>query len=245
MFPILTRNLEEVEGEETDLRPRLFSLTAFIMRAGYLPNVEYQEIGRDTMEEIVKDWYRCFEAVFGSQNATYNCHLFAHIPHIRESLDAPLTACSAFRAESFYGEARTRYCPGTPNSAAQILKGCFLKVKVNDHHCNFNLLYKSGDTTGKKLKDNLVYVFHEGIFHYYEIDAVNEHKDHPLICTKLVVSEYSEDYVALPWAANGVAKLEGRENVQTRLFTGQIDGKCSLVYGNIIMTACREMLSES
>ena len=114
-------------------------------------------------------------------NCTYSIHVvFAHLLQIRGK--GPLTATAAFKFESFYGELRRSFVPGTPSPLKQMLKSIYLRRSLTSHSCINTIYYSPKDT---QLECNsLIYTYvneeHEG----YKIIGIPEHSNmlqcHPI-----------------------------------------------------------------
>ena len=174
---------------ESDARERkVWLLFSYMIRACILPQKEFQPL--PDLEPICEMFYTLYESIFGEANCTYNTHVVSsHLPLMRNH--GPLTFTSAFGFESFYGEIRKSFTPGTPSTLKQIMKKILIKRALGNHCCEKTITYSDHETC---LEDNtMIYCFTHQDHKMYKITEV--HKNH-VICVKQ--GKYSHSFKELP-----------------------------------------------
>lgn len=150
-----------------------------MIRSCILPPKEFRNVSLEDLESACAQFYILYEQLFGEVNCSYNTHVVScHLVEMR--YHGPLTFTSAFAFESFYGEIRNSFVPGTPSPLKQIFKEILMK-RILSHHCCENSIYFSDHTT--PLENNtLIYCFKDLTHTFYKIKEV--HKNY-LVCVKL------------------------------------------------------------
>lgn len=150
---------------------KLWIQFVFIIRACILPIEEFKFIALHDIEATCSQFYHLYEKLFGPQNCTYNTHLVgAHLLEMR--YHGPLTLTSAFEFESFYGEIRNSFTPGTPSNLKQIFKQIIMKRTLGYHCCQNSIYYSDHETALQN--DTLIYTFENGTHKMYKIFKVEE-----------------------------------------------------------------------
>lgn len=113
--------------------------------------------------------------MYGIQNCTYNTHVIGgHVIDIRTH--GPLTFSSAFAFESFYGEERQSFVPGTSSPLKQVLQKVLLKRILEKHCCEPSITYSTYETA---LENNsLVYTFVDREYHFFKIVNIEDSNLH-------------------------------------------------------------------
>ena len=107
---------------------RLWLLFSFMIRACVIPTEEFNEIDPAVIQYCCTQFYILYEKLFGVTNCTYYTHIIGgHLIQIREN--GPLTFTSAFPFESFYGEIRHAFQPGTQSPLIQIFRKHFVETQ--------------------------------------------------------------------------------------------------------------------
>ena len=170
-FPIVINCIEETAEEERELWLHL----VFMIRSCVLPNNEFRNINSALIESACKNFYNLFEKLYGPTNCSYSIHVVpSHLLQIRGQM--PLTYKSAFKFESFYGEMRHLFKPGTVSPLKQILQNCYAK-RILEHHVCEKTLYLAPQKKQKegvklnpgKENNHLVYVYNENKYEMYSI----------------------------------------------------------------------------
>ena len=192
-FPIVIDCIEEGEEER-----ELWLCLAYMVRACIIPSEEFRYVNLNVIEMCSKKVYHIYEKLFGAVNCTYNTHtVFSHITEIRAH--GPLTETSAFAFESFYGELKNCYVPGTPSPLKQAFQKVLLKRALSHHCCEIPITYSAKETSLQN--DTLIYVWKFNRHNMYKIVDIIEDD---LICHPIVKSECSFDDTDLPWKTVGV-----------------------------------------
>ena len=228
-----------LECIEPDAKERkLWLLFAYMLRSCILPSEEFAAIYLPLVEECCAQFYKLYEALFGISNCPYNIHVFVgHLLEIRTH--GPLTDTSAFKFESFYGEVRRSFVPGTPSTLKQVMKNIFLKRTLSKHVCDNSIYISNYDTALESNK--LIYCYKNRQYLIYEISEIN---DHVVICNK--VGQYPALFDETPnisWASVGVFRKEGVSSNSTEIRKSDICGKV-LVVGKYLITCPINVLKE-
>lgn len=232
-FPHVLECIEQGAKER-----QLWLYLAYVVRSSILPSVEYSEINLDDVNSFCSKFYELFEKLMGPNNCTYNTHVFlGHQLEIRTH--GPLTETSAFKFESFYGEMRRSFVPGTPSPTKQIMKNIYLKRALSGHCCE-NSTYLSNYET--PLENNrLVYVYQQKKYNIYQISKIN---GEILTCQK--VGKYTVTFDDLPninWSKVGVFKKGGICSEKIEIPMSNTSGKVMNV-GKYLITCPDNILHE-
>lgn len=140
-FPLIIECIEPEEGER-----KLWLFMAYMIRSCTLPCEEFEHVDNDDINDCCKKYYSEYERLMGAINCTYNTHVvLSHLLLIRG--DQPLTAFSTFEFESFYGEMRHAFVPGTPSPLKQIMRKILLKRALARHSCESPIYYSNRKTS--------------------------------------------------------------------------------------------------
>lgn len=219
---------------------RLWLLLAFLLRSCVLPSKEFNPVNIDNLETVREEFYVLYEILFGSNNCTYNTHVFgSHVMDMR--VHGPLTFTSAFGFESFYGEMRNCFTPGTQSQLKQIMEKVLIKRALSFHCCNNSIYFADHDTP---LECNtLVYCYEANTYKMYKIIEV---MDESLICYKQgkFQFEFKEtSYLKLNWSQIGVFKKGGVMNTPIVVPKSKVAGKV-LQVGEYLLTCPINVLNE-
>ena len=198
-FPIIITCIEP-EAEER----RLWLLLTYMIRACILPNNEFDTIDDNVVTYCGQEFYELYEKLFHARNCSYYTHVIScHMLEIRRN--GPLTMTSAFAFESFYGELRNSFQPGTVSPLKQILSQVMLKRSISSHCCESSIFYSPKDTPLES--NSLIYTFNENQYEFYKIKSI---QDNSMDCYKVGKSQTSfPETPTLNWSNIGVFKAEG------------------------------------
>ena len=192
-FPLVIECIEEGEEER-----ELWLCLAFMVRACIVPSQEFRYVNLNVVEMCSKKVYQIYEKLFGAVNCTYNTHtVFSHITEIRAH--GPLTETSTFPFESFYGELKNCYVPGTPSPLKQAFQKVLLKRALSNHCCEIPISYSCKETS--LTNDTLIYVWKFNKHNMYKIVDI---MDDVLVCHNIIKTECSFEDTDLPWKTVGV-----------------------------------------
>ena len=196
MFPLIVNCFEE-DAKEKDM----WLYLAYMMRAGVIPNEEYVAISNVVITNCSKNFYSIYQALFGVKNCTYNTHTWAsHQKEMRAH--GPFTCTSAFPFESFYGELRNSFVPGTVSTLKQIMSNVLLKRAITKHTCT-NEIYISEKDTPMEC-NSIVYCYTNQMYTIYKVKSVDQNE---LVCQELGKTECSfNETPNLDWNLVGVFK---------------------------------------
>ena len=234
-FPLIIECIEEGH-EERDL----WLYLGYIIRACILPSLEFRYVILSDLEAYCERAYKLYEKLFGSWNCSYNTHVvFSHLTEIRSR--GPLTETSSFIFESFYGEMKKCYVPGTISPLKQILEKVFLKRILSNHCCEIPIHYSDHETALEN--DTLIYVWENNDHKMYMInELVNDDK---LLCHPIYKEKYEfEELNNLEWHKVGLYKkgeIDTEQNVV--IYKKNVTGKVVEVL-NLLITCPNNVLRE-
>ena len=225
---------------EKNARERdLWLYLAFMARSCSIPDSEYFSININQISIACQKFYKLYEKLFGSINCTYSIHvLCCHLMQLRQL--GPITETSAFKFESFYGEIRNSFYPGTPSTLKQILETVMLKRALAKHSCE-NDIYLSNYDTALEC-NSLIYTFINDEYNIYKvldtIDDVNImcHPQGKFLC------EFDET-PELCWSAIGVFKKGATSTEMIKIPHKSVAGKV-LKVGEYLITCPENVLKE-
>ena len=198
-FPLVVDCIPENSKER-----RVWYLLAYMIRMCILPNNEYENIDPDVLKYCSKHFYNLYEQLFHARNCTYNTHVVgSHLPQIR--VHGPLTLTSAFGFESFYGEMRHSFTPGTLSPLKQIMENVLIKRVISPHCCKPTIFYSPKETPMEC--NSYVYTFKDNQYNFFKILSIEEMT---FQCSK--VGKYDTSFPETPtlnWAKVGVFKAGG------------------------------------
>ena len=218
-FPLVLECIEDGEEER-----ELWLCLAYMVRACIVPSEEFRYVNINVIEMCSKKVYQIYERLFGAVNCTYNTHtVFSHIMEIRAH--GPLTETSTFAFESFYGEMKNCYVPGTPSPLKQAFKNVLLKRTIAHHCCEIPITYSCKETS--LTNDTLIYVWKYNNHNMYKIIDI---MDDVLICHNIIKTECSFEDADLPWKTVGMFEFgEIDETEYIEIEKSEVSGKVLLV----------------
>ena len=232
-FPLVLECIEP-EAKEIDLWLHL----SYLFRASCISSEEFRNINLDVIHESCQIFYKTFEQLFGEQNCPYNLHVFiTHLMEIRTH--GPLTKTSAFKFESFYGEIRRSFVPGTSSPLKQIMKNIFLKRNLCKHHCENEIFISNYDTPLES--NSIIYTY---VRKKYKVYKISEIENNIITCHK--IGQYPAIFKQTPnidWSTVGVFRKGGISSEVTQLSTSDICGKV-LNVGKYLITCPLNVLRE-
>ena len=211
---------------------------AFMIRACVLPDNEFFNINVNQISIACTKFYKIYEKLFGYSNCTYSIHvLCCHLLQLREL--GPLTDTSAFKFESFYGEIRNSFTPGTPSSLKQIFEKIFLKRALCKHSCEKSTLISNYETAYQS--NSLVYTYTNDSFNIYNVidiqdDEITCHPQGKFSC-------HFENTPELSWSKVGVFKKGASSKDIVNIPKNTIAGKV-LKVGSYLITCPDNVLKE-
>ena len=165
-FPLIL-NCIEVSAKER----HLWLFLAYMIRSCVIPSEEFKQFPLDVLDMCTSSFYSLYEQLFGVKNCPYTIHVVgSHLIEMR--FHGPLTKTSAFPFESFYGEMRNSFVPGTPSTLKQIFTNIFVKRVLSDHKCQ-NDMYISAKNTPME-RNNLIYTFEQNTYTMYVVNSIQD-----------------------------------------------------------------------
>ena len=236
-FPLVLECIED-QNEEREL----WVYMAYMVRVCVLPSSEFQLIDQNVFEACHMKFYVLYEKLFGEVNCTYNTHVVcSHLPRLR--CNGPVTETSAFVFESFYGEMRNCFVPGTISPLKQIFSKVLLKRILGNHCCEIPISFADHETSLQN--DTLIYVWEDNCHNMYLIKEV---QDNQLICNTIEKEEIEFEEVPttikLNWKAVGVyKKIAVREEEEIIVDKKHVSGKV-LQVKEFLLTCPNNVLRE-
>lgn len=232
-FPLVLECIEPDANENV-----LWLYLVFMLRSCILPSNEFSPISVQTINQCCENFYKLFEELFGPQNCSYNLHVICcHLLEIRTH--GPLTETSAFKFESFYGEVRRSFVPGTTSTLKQVLKNFLLKRALSNHICTNNIHITNYDTPMEC--NSVIYCYKKKEYSFYKISDINED-----IMTCHKIGKYTttfNDNINLPWSSVGVFRKGGTSSETCAIKSSEISGK-ALNVGKYLITCPINVLKE-
>lgn len=187
---------------------RLWLCMAYTVRSCLIPSKEFSVIDLDSIEVSSREFYTLYEKLFGATNCSYSTHVFgSHAIDMRAH--GPLSETSAFAFESFYGEVRNAFTPGTQSTLKQIMEKILLKRAISYHCCKNTLHFSDQAHDSPQECNSLVYCYEANAHKMYQI--VEVHKE-SLLCYKqgkFVTTFKDTQNLNLNWSHVGVYKKGG------------------------------------
>lgn len=211
-----------------------------MVRSCTVPSQEFSVIDLDKIEAASIEFYELYEKLFGPGNCTYNTHVFvSHLIDMRAH--GPLTDTSAFVFESFYGEMRHAFTPGTQSQLKQIFQKKLIKRSLSYHCCENSVHYAAQDSPVEC--NSLVYCYERNVHKMYKIVEVRKNT---LLCHKQGKFETNfkeTSNLHLNWSHVGVYKKGSVMDTAVELQKSQICGKV-LNVGEYLITCPNNVLKE-
>ena len=224
--------------EKNDKERAIWLYLAFMLRSCVLPDNEYFNVNVQQIVSACTKFYKMYEQTFGQANCSYSIHvLCCHLLQIRQL--GPLTETSAFKFESFYGEMRNCFTPGTPSTLKQIFENVLLKRALCPHYCEKSPHITNYDTSMQC--NSLVYTYINDKVNMYKVTDIN---DKVLICNPQgkFFSEFPET-PELNWSSVGVFTKGARSTESVKVDPKLIAGKV-LQVGSFLITCPNNVLKE-
>lgn len=232
-FPIVINCIEEKAKER-----RLWLLLAYMIRVCIIPENEFSNSDEGIIEYCGVHFYKLYELLFNCRNCTYYTHVIScHLGEIRAL--GPLTETSAFGFESFYGELRNSFVPGTVSTLKQMLEKTLLKRSIAHHSCELPIYLSPKESS---LESNcMIYTFVENEYKLYKIVSM---EDDQLYCHEVGKYECSfPETPTLNWGKIGVFKAGGISEEIITLNRDDVAGKF-LKVNDLFITCPNNVLRE-
>ena len=232
-FPLV---LECIEPEAKERH--LWLYLAYILRSALIPSEEYWAVNISDVEQCCSKYYETYEKLMGKRNCTYNLHTFcSHLTKIRTH--GPLTKTSAFKFESFYGEVRRSFVPGTTSTTKQILRNIYMKRAISSHCCENSIFISDYETPMEC--NNLVYCYNRNEYKFFKVIKID---DETLICNPIgVYPAVFPETPNLDWSKVGVFERGGICSEEVKIKTADTCGKV-LYVGKYLITCPDNILRE-
>ena len=234
-FPYVLQCLEPNAKER-----KLWLLLTYNVRACILPTEEFDISLIDDVEKASNEFYMLYEALFGDNNCSYNTHIVgSHLMDMRAH--GPLTETSAFVFESFYGEMRNAFAPGTQSTLKQIMEKVLVKRAISFHSCEAPIFYSDHDSP---MECNcMIYCYESNVHKMYKIIGVDKDS---LVCYpqgKFNFQFKETSQLNLNWSKVGVYKKGGIMESPVIISKNKVSGKV-LKVGEYLITCPNNVLRE-
>ena len=211
-----------------------------MLRACLLPENEYSLVDEADIIYCMEIFYNIYEQIFGLINCTYSVHVVcSHLPAIRGK--DPLTSTSAFSFESFYGEMRGCFVPGTQSTAKQIMKKVLIKHALGNHRCESPITITAHESPLES--NNMIYVFEKKQYLMYQVVDINA-ATNVLTCKRQGKYDCQmTDCPSLNWKDVGVFRKGGLLDEKVSINMSSVSGKVLKVH-NYLITCPNNILRE-
>ena len=233
-FPLVLNCIEQNKNER-----KMWLYLSFAVKACVLPKEEFAPIPLDIIDFCCKKFYSIYQQLFGQTNCSYNTHIVgSHMLEMR--FHGPLTFTSAFSFESFYGELRNSFVPGTMSPLKQIMSNIMLKRVISNHNCETSIHYSAKDTPMEC--NSLIYTFQ---FHEYKLYKIVSIDGNDMTCKKIKfhANALFPETPTLKWNLVGVFQLEEITEEEKIVSRSNVKGKVILV-DNFLITCPKNILQE-
>ena len=233
-FKAIINCIEEKYDEER----AIWLLLSFVLRACIIPDPEFEYVDQNIIKICCNEFYKLYERNFGLNNCTYSLHVLAsHLLELRKK--GPLTETSAFIFESFYGELRNSFCPGTNSPLKQTFQNIYLKRMLSFHSCEAPIALCNHDTA---LECNtIVYTYEQNNYEFHKIVDI---EDEDLICHKInkSICKFNACEI-MDWKTVGVFKMKGYSQDMIKIKKHTVMGK-GLIVDDILLSCPYNVLQE-
>ena len=225
-FPLVLNCIEEGEKERD-----MWLYLTYMIKSCVIPTEEYEHTDLDVLRDCMEKFYDLYERLFGPHNCTYNTHVIGS--HLIEMLHhGPFTMTSAFPFESFYGEMRHSFVPGTTSPLKQILSNVLIKRAISNHCCKLPIYISEKDTSMEC--NSLIYCFENGQFVLYKVVGKD---DQNLLCRKIeTMPSHFAETPHLNWSVIGVFNQGEISQAETIIHMSAVKGK--LIAVNDLLITC-------
>ena len=232
-FPIILTCIEE-GSKERDLWLHL----SYMIKSCVIPSEEFENIDLNVVNNSMTKFYSLYQQLFGVQNCTYNTHVLgSHLLEMR--FHGPLTLTSTFPFESFYGEMRNSFVPGTTSPLKQIFTNVLMKRAISHHCCKKEIHISAKDTPMEC--NSYVYCYENRKYSLYKVTQVN---DNTLTCQKQETLPCTFPETGnLNWSAVGVFKKGNIAENEIIVAKTDVKGKVIIVQ-DFLITCPNNILRE-
>ena len=206
---------------ESDAEERkLWLLLWYMLRSCTVPNEEFANIPVESIKLCMETFYNLYERLFGEINCSYSVHVVCcHLLDMRG--EDPLTETSAFSFESFYGEVRNCFTPGSVSPLKQILQNIYMKRILSNHLCYNPVTVTAYDTPLES--NSMVYTYSSATYNFYKVIDIQGDE---LTCYKQ--GKYKSETAELStvdWSLVGVFLKGGILKEETKINLKNVKGK--------------------
>ena len=214
-FIIVRINLQSHDKEI-----KVWEMLAYMVRACVLPEDEFANVDENHIKICQKNFYMLFQQLYGVKNCSYSIHVVASHILLMRAL-GPLTESSAFRFESFYGELRQSFQPGSVSVVKQMIQNVLMKKKLSKHVCSETIYFSEKDTALEC--NSLIYLYKDNEYEIYKIQSIDNDL---LVCHQM--GNHSVNFPCssmLNWDAVGVFRKGGLSSIDVIINKKDVAGK--------------------
>lgn len=231
-----------VDSLEPECKERkLWYMLAFMIRSCVIPNNEFNLVSKSEIKSTCDRFYVLYQQLFSEKNCTYSIHIVSsHLLQIRG--DNPLTERSAFAFESFYGELRNSFVPGTVSPLKQMLQKVILRRSLAYHCCENSIFYSPNDTALEC--NSLIYKFVNNTHEIFKIVDVHDTDRDVFMCRKFGKLPFvAPELPNASWNKIGVYEVGGLSDEIVHVHRNSIAGKVIQV-SSLFVTCPKNVLNE-
>ena len=203
-----------------DKEIKVWEMFAFMIRACILPEEEFVNVNVNHVKMCQKKFYQSYQQLYGVKNCSYSIHVVASHILLMRAL-GPLTESSAFAFESFYGELRQSFQPGSVSVVKQMMQNILLKRILSNHVCSESIYFSEKDTALEC--NSLIYVYKNDEHLIYKIISI---ENDTLTCNQM--GNHSVDFPntdMLNWDSVGVYRKGGLSSIDVMIEKENVSGK--------------------
>lgn len=183
---------------------KIWYFFTYIVRACLFDDKTYQDICQKVdLSAMMQTFYYMFHIVFGSENCSFNVHLFSHLRETRRRYR--LSAVSAEPFESFYSYIKKVIVNNTRSFSKQIMQKSYI-ASLRRHECEKSV-YISNNKKRANTQDNLVYTSDRSFYKIVEANGDGMFNARRILTSKFM----NKDVSHLNYSLVGVEKLKKYE----------------------------------
>lgn len=232
-FPLIINCIQEGAKER-----HMWLNLAYMIRSCVIPSEEFNLLSMNVINSSRDKFYSLYQTLFGARNCSYNTHVCgSHLLEMRPY--GPLTLTSAFPFESFYGELRNCFVPGTVSPLKQIMSNVLIKRAISNHCCESGIYISEKDTPMEC--NSLVYTFENDQYQFYKVIQKN---DDNLLCKNIdKLNCIFRETPHLNWGSVGVFKQGNVSEEILNISMSIVKGKL-LKVNDLLLTCPLNVLRE-
>lgn len=223
-FPIVLKCIEPNQKER-----HMWLYLAYAVKSCVVPTEEFRPIPLRVIDFCTERFYSLYQSLFGVANCTYNTHIFgSHLIEMR--FHGPLTLTSTYPFESFYGELRNAFVPGTVSDLKQMFSNVLMKRALANHKCKEDIYISEKDTPMEC--NSIIYTFSNAEYNIFKVIAC---EDNEYLCHEIKLKNCTfPETPTLNWSLIGVFQEDSICDEEKKIPKKNVKGKVLLVDGYLI-----------